>query len=124
MTSINRPVTPSAARHAALIRERDARKAKEKGGQADGRQTYELYAERALAVARADEELRRQAAENDRRARGQWVPGDLTEDDDGNDEQAADVTDNPERRAARTAHRGIVAHAYEQAMRAGRGFVG
>jgi hypothetical protein len=66
--------------HGERIRARAEAKAKAQRGQADGRQTSEIYAERALAGARADEALRRQAEENARRARGEWVPGDGPED--------------------------------------------
>ncbi|MFF8954094.1 hypothetical protein ACF09I_35655 [Streptomyces sp. NPDC014940] len=115
----NPPVGASAAAHAARLRERDAKADAGTTRRADGRQTYEVYAERALAQVRADEELRRRAEENDRRARGQWVPGDDDQDDDDaeeTEEQETDPTDNPERRSARAAHRGVVAHAYQRAI--------
>ncbi|MFH9938545.1 hypothetical protein ACH4OT_04380 [Streptomyces murinus] len=126
MTSINRPVTPSAARHAALIREREARKAKENSDQADSRQTFERYAERALAVARADEEMRRQAEENDRRARAEREAVDAAEVDESEEEgeeQAAGLGKNPERRSAEAAHRGAVSQAYVRVAREAKGFI-
>ncbi|MFG2948165.1 hypothetical protein [Streptomyces adustus] len=87
-------ITGSAAIHAERIQARDAELAAAQ--KPDGRQTFERYAERALARARADEELREQARLNDMRVRGQWVPGDEPEDqeDDGVEEvEEEDVED-------------------------------
>lgn len=120
----NPPVGASAAAHAERIRQRDAKADAGTSRRADGRQTFELYAERALAVARADEELRRRAEDNDRRARAEREAVEVAEVDDEEVEgQAVDPTDNPERRSAKAAHRGIVAHAYRQAQQEARGFI-
>jgi hypothetical protein len=102
-------ITGSAAIHAERIRARDAERAAEVK-ERDGRQTAEIYGERVLAGYRADEELRRQADLNARRARGQWVPGDEPDDDTESEvEETAefdfDPTDSPERRAAKVAWR-------------------
>lgn len=86
---MRQPVTPSAAAHAARIREREEGRAA-RAVPADGRQTFERYAERAIAGARADEELREQARLNDARARGEWTPGDAEEDDDVEEYEQAD----------------------------------
>ncbi|MEU0069541.1 hypothetical protein ABZ027_08350 [Streptomyces sp. NPDC006332] len=72
-------VTGSAAQHAERLRAREAERAAA-GQERDGRQTAEIYGERAAAGWRADEALREQARRNDARARGEWVPGDEPED--------------------------------------------
>ncbi|QJS13216.1 hypothetical protein HKX69_30020 [Streptomyces argyrophyllae] len=125
----NPPVGASAALHAQRIREREAQADAGPSRRTGGRQTYEIYGERALAQARADEELRRRAEENDRRARAEREAADVPEVD-GDAEQVeeaegrvVDLTDNPERRSSRAAHRGVVAHAYQQAQMEGRGFI-
>jgi hypothetical protein len=108
MSNPNPPVTDSAARHAARIRERDAQRAKTDDKPRDTRQTYEVYAERALAGARADQALRDEARRNDARARGEWLPSDGPDDDSESEaEETAefDPKDSPERRAAKVAWR-------------------
>ncbi|MGW3024513.1 hypothetical protein [Streptomyces sp. NPDC001221] len=65
---VNPPTTRSAALHAERIRAaEEERTASERK---DGRQTYEVYAERALEQARADEELREGARMRELQARG------------------------------------------------------
>jgi hypothetical protein len=103
-----KPVTASATMHAERLKARDAKRAKADDAHTDTRQTYEIYAERAAAGARADEALRERAKLNELRARGMSVPGDeadVDEDDEEREEveESADPTDNPERRAARAA---------------------
>jgi hypothetical protein len=102
-------VTDSAAAHAERIQARDKAKAKAKAqrGPADDRQTCEIYAERALAGARADEALREQARKNEARARGEWVPGEEPDVEEEVEEEPTDFdpTDSPERRSAKVAWR-------------------
>lgn len=66
----NPPVTPSAAAHAERIRAGEEERTADSGTRRDGRQTFELYAERARAQALADEELREAAALRELQARG------------------------------------------------------
>ncbi|MFF4839267.1 hypothetical protein ACFY2G_04290 [Streptomyces collinus] len=125
----NPPVGSAAAAHAQRIRERDARKAKEKGGQADGRQTFEVYADRVRAVARADEEMRRQVEESGRRARAEREAADAAEVEDaeeGAEEtegQVVDLRNNPERRSTKAAHRASVDQAYARVAREAQGYI-
>lgn len=106
----NPPVTASAEMHAARIRARDAKRAESAEGRPGGRQTFEIYGERALAGARADAAARERAARNDLRARGQWVPGDAPDaDDEETEPESFDPRDSPELRAAKAAHRGTLA---------------
>lgn len=79
--SVNRPVAPTAAAHAERIRARAEERAAT-AEEPDGRPTWERYADRALAGARADEALRQEARKNELRARGLWVPGDEPEADE------------------------------------------
>lgn len=90
MSNPNPPVTASAALHAERIRARDTERAAA-AKTPDARQTYEIYGERAAAGARADEEARRQALLNDRRARGEWTPGDEPEADEDQDDEYDDT---------------------------------
>ncbi|MDX2708093.1 hypothetical protein PV350_35400 [Streptomyces sp. PA03-6a] len=76
----NSPVTKSAALHAERIRAKDqARAAQAAPERPADKSTAQLYAERALAGVQADEALRQEAYQNDKRARGEWVPGDEPE---------------------------------------------
>jgi hypothetical protein len=68
--NMRQPVTSSAAAHAARIKARDEERANADASPVDTRQTFERYAERAAAGARADEELRQQARMGELRARG------------------------------------------------------
>ncbi|MEU8031943.1 hypothetical protein AB0C13_25405 [Streptomyces sp. NPDC049099] len=86
MSNVNRPVTPSAAAHAARIRAGEERSAA--SGERDTRQTYEIYGERAAAQARADEELRHRAHMSELRARGVITADDEPEDDEEFEDQA------------------------------------
>ncbi|GAB2946676.1 hypothetical protein [Streptomyces heilongjiangensis] len=91
MASINPPVTATADLHAERLRARDVERAKSGQGRPDGRQTWEIYGERALAGARADAAARKRAERSDRRARGEWVPGDEeTDEAEGLDEEDVD----------------------------------
>ncbi|WP_333736368.1 hypothetical protein [Streptomyces sp. IBSBF 2806] len=125
--NMRQPVTASAARHAERLRARDEQRATRTSSQTGGRQTSEIYGERAAAGFRADEALRERARLNELRARGMSVPGadeDVDEDDEEQQaEETTDPTDNPERRAARVAHRSVALHAHQTAMRQGRGFI-
>ncbi|MFD9099310.1 hypothetical protein [Streptomyces collinus] len=120
--------TSSAAAHAERIRAREQAATERKAAPTGGQSTAERYAAQVLPGYHADEELREQARLNEMRARGRWVPGDQDDDTEEAEEQeqpaaAVDPTDNPERRSARAAHRGAVAHAYQQAQQEGRGFL-
>lgn len=120
----NPPVGASAEAHAARIRARDTKRAGTVEEGTDARQTHEIYAERALAGARADAAARERAAMNDRRARGQWVPGDESLDDTEEETEEPpefDAKDSPERRAAKVAHRGIVDQLHQSTLRYGQG---
>lgn len=104
----NPPVTQSAATHAERIRAREQRAVGRKP--AVGQSTAELYGARALALVQADEELREEARRNDMRARGQWVPGDADEYDDGEDYEVEEyeeemAEDDEEERPVTTAER-------------------
>ena len=83
-------VTGSAAIHAERIRAAEA----ERAGRAQtptAPSTAEHYAARILPGYRADAELRRQAAINDKRARGEWVPGDESADADETEDEDFEV---------------------------------
>ncbi|MEV6833607.1 hypothetical protein AB0N17_03590 [Streptomyces sp. NPDC051133] len=123
MSNVNRPVTQSAAAHAQRIREQQRG---EEERPAAGQSTAELYAARILPGYKRDEELRERARLNEMAARGRWVPGDQDEDDEEPEEveeQAASLTENPERRSARAAHRNSVQSAYKRAEREAQGFI-
>jgi hypothetical protein len=106
-------ITGSAAIHAERIKARDAERAagtKER----DGRQTAEIYGERAAAGYRADEELREAARLGELRARGIITPDPepetaVEEDDEGTDEYEEDEVveedDEPTSTAERYARR-------------------
>lgn len=87
----------SAAIHAERIRAREAERAKAaESAVRDPRQTFEVYAERAAAGARADEALRLEAERRAKRARGEWVPGDGEEDDDQAEEEYEEPAEDVE----------------------------
>lgn len=88
---VNPPVSGTAAAHAARIRAGEEARAVKPAADA-GQTTAQRYAARALAGAQADEALREEARRNDRRARGQWVPGDEEEELDAElDEEEAEA---------------------------------
>lgn len=87
---VNPPVSGTAAAHAARIRAGEEARAA-KPAAAAGQTTAQRYAARALAGTQADEALREEARRNDRRARGQWVPGDEEELDAELDEEEAEA---------------------------------
>ncbi|MGQ4402533.1 hypothetical protein ACN6K4_003315 [Streptomyces hayashii] len=104
--NMHQPVTASAAAHAQRIKAGEQTR-KRAAGEREGRQTFEVYAERARAGAAADEALREEARKNELRARGRWVPGEEEDVEEGDEaeevEGSVDPTDNPERRSARAA---------------------
>lgn len=105
MAHVNRPVSATAAAHAARIRAGEEARAAKPDTPA-GQSTAEIYAARILPGYRADEALREQARQADLRARGRWVPGDDAEDEEDEAEEATgevDPLDNPERRSAKVA---------------------
>ncbi|MEU5281125.1 hypothetical protein AB0G87_32495 [Streptomyces asoensis] len=122
------PVSASAAMHAERLKAREAKRAKvaDITAATETRQTSERYAERALAGARADEALRRRAAENDRRARAEREAADAAEADEFEEEgedESAGPRKYPERRSAEAAHRGIVDQAYARVAREAQGYI-
>lgn len=132
MSTVGPKITGSAAIHAERIRARDAAREQESGERRvpEGRQTFEVYGERALAGARADEAARRRAEEADRRARAAREAAGaaaVDEDDDGGGEEGeartVDPRDNPERRSAAAAHRRVVQHEQARAAYEGREFI-
>ncbi|MEH0551232.1 hypothetical protein [Streptomyces sp. B21-101] len=106
MTNVNPPTTASAVAHAQRIKAGEQTR-KRAAGEREGRQTFELYAERARAGAAADEALREEARKSELRARGRWVPGEEVDVEEGDEadevEDSVDPADNPERRSARAA---------------------
>lgn len=113
MTNVNPPVGPTAAAHAARIRDREARASEREAP--TGQTTAELYASRILPGYKQDEALREEARKAELRARGGWVSGDDAEDEYEEDEEAVgevDPLDNPERRAAKVAWRSVATGGY------------
>ncbi|MET8169299.1 hypothetical protein ABZT34_34460 [Streptomyces sp. NPDC005329] len=76
-----KPVTPSATMHGERIRALTEQRAARTGGQHGGRQTAEVYAERAAAGVRADEALRERARLSELRALGGITPDPEPEED-------------------------------------------
>lgn len=95
------PAMASAAAHAERIRQAAEERDQAPAELPEGVTTVQLYAERALAGVRADEALRKQARDNDRRARGEWVPGveDDAEEADEHEDEPDDEPDDVEPKA-------------------------
>lgn len=96
--NMRQPVTASAAMHAERIKAGEQARAKA-AAERSGRQTAQIYGERAAAGHRADEALREAARLGELRARGVITPDpepeDL-EDDEGQDDEVLDEVDEEE----------------------------